>query len=123
MVKSLKLGLKRDWRQLLGGAFLAYSAIWTVLESFDRFFSGRIPTGWKYYGALIVVAIAVGLIRILPKRSVTFEVPGTATEVRVFFGDIFSQEGYLAIPVNEYFDSEVGQQVAGTSLHGMVIGR
>jgi hypothetical protein len=37
------------------------------------------------------------------------------------FGDLFSQEGFRAIAVNEFFDSELGKVVAEQSVHGIFL--
>jgi len=41
----------------------------------------------------------------------------------VLFGDLFSQVGFRAIAVNEFFDSELGKVVAEESVHGIFLAK
>jgi hypothetical protein len=41
--------------------------------------------------------------------------------IEIVFGDIFAQDGVAAIPVNEFFDSEIGLSVSAKSLHGIFL--
>ena len=43
--------------------------------------------------------------------------------IDIAFGDIFAQDGVAAIPVNEFFDSEIGLPVSPHSLHGIFLHR
>src|SRR5918995_1711611 len=45
------------------------------------------------------------------------------TAIEVEFGDLFEAHGPKVIPVNEFFDSELGDPVLPHSLHGQLIGR
>lgn len=55
------------------------------------------------------------------KTSITLSFKNE-TDVRVEFGDLFSKEGIVVIPVNEFFDTEVGSGVISPkSVHGQFI--
>lgn len=123
LLHSVGLGIKRRPLAFAASIFLAYSALWTVVESLSYFIGDLKLQGGYYYLALVLTAIGVGLIRAFPKQEVTFKVGHSNTAIRVRFGDLFQSDGHLAIPVNEYFDSELGLPVSPKSLHGMVIER
>lgn len=56
------------------------------------------------------------------KRSITLASNAFDTRVTIKFGDLFRQDGWKAISVNEYFDSTVdNEHVAEQSLHGMML--
>lgn len=123
LLHSIKLGIKRRPMAFAASIFLAYSALWTVVESLSYFINDLKLQGSYYYLALIVTSVLVGLIRAYPKQQVAFKVGHSNTTIIVRFGDIFQSEGHLGIPVNEYFDSELGLPVSPKSLHGIVIER
>lgn len=123
LLHSIGLGIKRRPLAFAASIFLAYSALWTVVESLSYFISDPKLQGGYYYLALVITSIAVGLVRAVPKQHVTFKVGHSNTAISVRFGDLFQSVGHLAIPVNEYFDSELGLPVSPKSLHGIVIER
>jgi Domain of unknown function (DUF6430) len=121
MIRTITLGIKRHPQQFFAGIFLAYSALWTVIESLSYFLPQIKLQGAKDYLGLIATAVLVALIRIYQPRAIEFQIKHSNTMVKVYFGNIFSAGGYIAIPVNEFFDSELGSAVSAKSLHGIVI--
>ena len=101
--------------------FLAYSAIWTVVESVSYFFPTVKLQGAIYYLILVICSLLIACAFAYQCRLVRFKVGHSNTIITVCFGDIFNRKGHLAIPVNEYFDSELGLPVSPNSLHGIVI--
>jgi hypothetical protein len=102
-------------------ALAAYGLAWTVVESIGAFFPDVKPEGWKQYGALILLSLAYGLKQARPKRSVELVVPYSDSTVRIEFGDLWTKDGCIAIQVNEFFDSQLGNHVSTNSLHGQFI--
>jgi hypothetical protein len=78
---------------------------------------------WNLETLGIFLALAVCAIawRLPVSTAVSFRIPTTNTNVEILFGDLFKSEGHLAIPVNEFFDSQLGPYVAPTSVHGQFI--
>lgn len=118
---NIFLGVKRRPFKFLGEIFLAYSALWTLVESGSYFFPEIKLQGIQYYLPLVCVGILVACVRAYQHQSVSFKVGHSNTKVTVLFGDLFDRDGHLAIPVNEFFDSELGLPVSPKSLHGIVI--
>jgi len=122
-IHSIALGIKRHPLRFFSEIFLAYSAIWTVIESASFFFITLKPQGAKYYLCLIFTSTLIACTRAYQRDSTQFTIGHSNTQVTISFGDIFECDGHLAIPVNEYFDSELGLPVSPNSLHGIVINR
>jgi hypothetical protein len=70
---------------------------------------------------VIIVSLLYGRIRTWKKYQVDFKISNTDTTIELFFGDLFREEGLRVIPVNEFFDSEIGKPVSEVSLHGILI--
>lgn len=121
LLHNVYLGIKRRPLKFLGEIFLAYSAFWTLIESASYFFPDIKLQGIRCYLVLVCVGILIACIRAYQHHSISFKIGHSNTKVTVLFGDLFNREGYLAIPVNEFFDSELGLPVSPKSLHGVVI--
>lgn len=58
------------------------------------------------------------------RREVEIPNPGNDTRILVKFGDLFAEDGWKAIGVNDFFDSIVDEDlVSSQSLHGQVLKR
>jgi Domain of unknown function (DUF6430) len=120
---SIRLGIQRRPLKFFVEVFLVYSALWTVIESFSSFFPRAKLQGEIYYLTLLSISFLVACARAAQNRTVKFKVGHSNTTIQISFGDIFRKEGHIAIPVNEYFDSELGVPVSPRSLHGLMINR
>jgi hypothetical protein len=120
---SIWLGIERRPLSFFGKILLTYSSLWTVIESVSNFFPDVKLQGAIYYLALVAISISIASALAYQRRLIKFRVGNSNTTIKVYFGDLFEQSGHLAIPVNEYFDSELGLPVSPKSLHGMVIDR
>lgn len=105
---------------LLGG-FATYGALWLAVESISAFFPSLKPSGLAGYGVLLVLAAIGGLWRASPVKRIEFPIPASDSSFEIRFGNIFEGEGVAVIPVNEYFDGELGNHVSENSLHGQFI--
>lgn len=123
LLHSISLGIKRRPLKFLSEALLAYSALWTLIESSTYFFQSLKLQGACYYLTLVGISLLIASVRAYQPRSIHFKVGHSNTRIAVLFGDLFDRAGHLAIPVNEYFDSELGLPVSPKSLHGIVIDR
>ena len=100
--------------------FAAYGAIWTLVESISAFLPQIKPEG-KYYLILIIPSVIWGLWRAWPVSRIELTVPNSDTILCIEFGDLFDKGGCIAIQVNEFFDSQLGDHVSPHSLHGKFI--
>ena len=105
---------------LLGGA-ATYGALWLAVESISAFFVSLKPEGFVWYGALLALAAFGGVWRAWPTQRIEFPIPGSDSSCEIRFGNVFAGPGVVVIPVNEYFDGELGDHVSEKSLHGQFI--
>lgn len=108
----------------------ALGVVWLVLEAYygldDVVPESRIGFFW-FLALSLVLAVAWFCVDGLLldghlKRSITITSNAFDTPIKVLFGDLFAQDGWKAISVNEYFDSAVdGEHVSEGSLHGAML--
>lgn len=108
---------------LFGHAFIAFSVVWTTTEALTHFFDWAALDSAEWFVAIIVVSFVYSAYKIWRPRSVVIAVPLCGVSVEIMFGDIFEQDGVVAIPVNEFFDSDIGLLVSAKSLHGKLLER
>ena len=108
-------------RDFLLGGFTAYGALWMVVDSLSEFFESAKPGGWAGYSVFLAGAAIGGLYRAWPRRRVEFAIPGSGSTLEIRFGDIFDSGEIVVIPVNDFFDGELGDHVSENSLHGKFI--
>lgn len=94
-----------------------------VLESLSWFFESTKPGGWFGFGVFLAAAAIAGLYRAWPQKPVEFAMPGSSSRFEIKFGDIFDGGAVVVIPVNDFFDGELGDHVSENSLHGQFIKR
>ncbi len=123
LLHAVALGVRRHPLRFISEIFLGYSAIWTLLESASYFFVDLKLQGAGYYLCLVILSVLIALARAYQHRSIHFKIGHSNTKVTVLFGDLFDRAGHLAIPANEYFDSQLGLPVSPSSLHGIVLNR
>lgn len=126
------LGLRRNWKKIPVWLLVPYGLGWAIVEPIT-YYSDSTKNLIEPYRAYILLATIVAaalytLYKICEPLKITFHVGKTGTSVDVIFGDIFSQDCHIAIPVNEFFDTQigggsgqVGDVVAANSLHGQFI--
>ena len=121
IINRIVLGVKRYRLKSLIFVYCTYAVLWTIMEPLISHVPTLKITGVVQYLLMVLFAIVVGAWKILPSKELTINLNNTNTSIRILFGDIFSSDGHKVIPVNEFFDSEIGDHVAPTSLHGMYI--
>jgi len=125
MLKSVWVGAKRRYIQGIGVAFAFLGALWTITEVAGFAWSAAKAYLEAHPGGYLTVAIggfvAAFLVRVYEPRRVSFRVPTTDTTVTLKFADLFKEDADVVVAANEYFDSEIGQRVSPTSIHGKLI--
>ena len=112
------------WRRVkdfLLGSFAAYGAVWVAIEPIIASFKSERPEGLIWYSVLVALAAIGGIVHARPKKRVEFQIPGSDSSFEIRFGDIFDGKAVTVIPVNDYFDGELGDHVSEYSLHGKFI--
>lgn len=113
--------IKQRLKTFLIHGLAAYGLLWTLVESFGAFFPEIKPDGILQYSFLVLPSVAFGIWRARPVSRVELTVPNSDTVLCIEFGDIWKKRGCIAIQVNEFFDSLLGNHVSPNSLHGQFI--
>lgn len=70
---------------------------------------------------IILVSLAYAMLLLRKKQSLSLAL-NKATKLTVSYGDLFAQDGMKVIPVNEYFDTHLGDGiVAQNTIHGLFL--
>lgn len=122
--------LKRAAWRYPGAAFAALGLIWLLLEPVIGLTGSTIElTYWQLIGAAAIlgavwIVIDGFWVSGFLKPEIRITSSGFDTKIIVKFGDIFEEEGWKAIAVNDFFDSVVDDNlVSARSLHGMMLNR
>lgn len=125
--KSYRVGLSRRRKSLFGWGLAGIGGIWLLVEPcsllFPPFRDFVEANNKATLAAFALVAIGHALWRAREPRLITFRLRTTNTRIRIEFGDLFAESGHLAIPVNEFFDGQLGSRVDGKSVHGQFIAK
>ena len=113
---------RQQFNEFFRSRFLdTYGTIYLLVVSFSLFLPSYKPEGLKWYILFLILCAIAALYRVRPKKRVEFRIPATDSWFEIKFGDIFDEKGVIVIPVNEYFDGELGDHVSEESLHGKFI--
>ena len=112
---------RRQVEDFLLGGLATYGALWLAIESICAFFPSLKPEGLVWYCPLLGLAAIGGFWRAWPTKRIEFQIPGSDSSFEIRFGNVFEGGGVVVIPVNEYFDGELGDHVSENSLHGRFI--
>ena len=121
-VMEIRTHRRRLWDFLLGFS-ATLGVLWLLIESLSAFFPCFTPKGLAWYSAFLLVSAFGGICRARPAKRVELRIPLTDSRFEIACGDIFSRSDVAVIPVNEYFDGEIGDPVSKNSLHGQFIER
>lgn len=116
------LGLKRDWKRALLFASSTFGVVWGLIECTSYFIKDDelLKNGWVVI-LVIVLCLIPSFVLTLPRRKVDYKIPNSNTVLTVKFGDLFQEEGVSVIAVNEFWDTQLGNPVSITTLHGKFI--
>ncbi len=118
LLRRVGVGFKKKPLKLLVNIFIVYAAIWTILEPLI----GIVPNTSKYFFGdfkfliLVLTSSLIGICRNAVPGEI--EIKYGNSLIRVVFGDLFSFDGFKAIPVSRYFFET---QVVSTSLQNKLI--
>lgn len=125
LIQSVSVGITRRWRTGLTQAFGVAGAIWLVTEIVTRV--SKAANEWlsengNAYAAFVLMSGAIWFLSYAyERRTVSFQVPTTSSVITIKFGNLFEEQMDWLIGVNEFFDGQLGQVIAKTSVHGQFI--
>jgi hypothetical protein len=121
-MNKILLAVKRKPKRFGGALLVGLTSIWAVMEPFVSVYVQDINKYW-YLVILLLPSIIIALVRMFPKESIIVKLKHKNSIIQIKFGDIFMQDGNIAIAVNEYFDSIIGKLVSPESMHGYFINK
>lgn len=120
-MRALWTSLRQHPIAVFGHAFVAFSVAWTTTEALSHFFEWVALKSARWFIVMIVGSFAYSIYRAWRPARVVIALPMSNVSIEIVFGDIFAENGVSAIPVNDFFDSEVGLPVSAKSLHGIFL--
>lgn len=103
------------------GFWIAFSLLWATTEVAAHFLAWPVLSDPGLLVAIVILSAANAVRSAWRPTKVVVPLPLGNVSLEVLFGDIFATDGVVAIPVGEFFDSEIGQPVSPKSLHGILI--
>jgi len=108
----------------------ALGMVWLFLEAYYVLYNTD-PGNRIDFWSFLIIGIMLGIAWFLVdgfflsgylKRSIEISSNAFDTKIKVIFADLFSQKGWKAISVNDFFDSMVdGDHISENSLHGIML--
>jgi hypothetical protein len=120
-MRDLLISLRQRPVAFSVNAIAAFSVLWTVTDALEHFFGWPALKSVAWFAVVIGGSIIFSLYRIWSPSRVVIVLPMSNVSIELAFGNIFGEDGVAAIPVNEFFDSEIGLPVSGISLHGIFL--
>ena len=119
---EIRVVRRRALEFLLGFSATA-APLWLFIESLSVLLPRLAPRGLVWYVAFLILSAFGGLWRSWPKKRIEFPIPLSDSRFEIARGDLFASDAVAVIPVNEYFDGELGDHVSEDSVHGKFISR
>lgn len=120
--------LKAHWVPIVRSILIAMGLFWLPIEAFEGLSNTDATLPFGCFVALSIIG-GIGFYFLdghyltgFLKNRVEIKNHGFDTEIFVEFTDLFEQEGWKAVGVNDFFDSIVDEDlVSSKSLHGHII--
>lgn len=122
--------VQAHWMPIIRSILIAMGLLWLPIEAYEGLSNkeANLPYGW-----FVALSVIVGggfyfldgysLTGFLKKR-IEIKNHGFDTRIFVEFADLLDRNGWKAIAVNDFFDSNVDEDlVSSRSLHGIVINK
>ncbi len=132
VIKKIKDTIEKAWQyklligtkfiEALGVLMLIYELV-SLIDSVDDFLTTKSLKIWLFV-AIIVISAFYSWCHLFKKRkSLTIDI-NKRTQMTIEKGDVFNANGMKVIPVNEYFDTHLGNGIIKeSSLHGQFLSR
>lgn len=112
----------KQLRRPLSDLLAACGILWGVIE-LSSSLSATLRDFWGQNGGYTILFLFIILIYYILKsllviKEVNFKLANTQILITIKFGNLFEEDGDFWVPVNEFFDSELGDLVSTKSVHG-----
>jgi hypothetical protein len=106
-------------KNLLKKFYLYFAFMWLFLGSAVYFIDKPAFKKWYYFIILLVMVFAVALIVYFCKRKINRKIESPDCEIEIVFDDLLSLKNHtVVIPVNDVFDTEIGNIIDINSIQG-----
>lgn len=107
-------------------SLIAFGVLSSIISVIGAIFStdfgevvGKCP--WGFLAIFVLISVCFGLYKTRNKNEVLVSL-SDKVKARIHFGDLFSKDGIIVIPVNDYFDTLVDDKVVSIeTLHGKFV--
>lgn len=113
-----------SWKTLkkLAAAFLqAFGAIALFLGVIATIFPKAPNYGFGEFAVFLGISLLWGCIAIIPGKEISRQLTVPDTKITIKVGDLFQQDAYLVIGMNDVFDTEKGDIIKATSIQGQFL--
>lgn len=110
---------------LLLNKFLFQLGIWSTMTTIVTIISSTSDWGkckWLFFSLAIIMSFVISWCQVYcKKKKLTISI-NHRSNVNISYGDIFEKDGVIVIPVNDYFDTHLGDGIiAENTVHGKFI--
>jgi hypothetical protein len=120
---DLWYGVRKNRWKFVTHVFTCFSVMFTLVKAVTQFIPGIHISGTIPLGVLVIVSLGWGVKKVWKPSKITFKIAHCNTCLEILFGDIFEQDGFRAIAVTEFFETQLGRPVSDMSLHGAFLKR
>ena len=115
----------RNTKQIFFDTMSWLGIFWLVVEMFSYGTNGQTDILFKsigIFGLVFLLLLLLSLYKNRPKMSFRYKLRGKDNFLEVRVGDAFKNDGALIVPVNDYFDMDLGGNVfKASSIQNQVI--
>lgn len=121
------VGGRKHWsrvttrQRLVTSSLATFGSLWLVVEPLGLFLPGKLDWGLTGYIVMLVLSVAVGFYRALPKYEFEHRLGENDVLIRVRTDDVLSASGNLIIGTNDCFDTELGDIISPNSVQGQLL--
>ena len=116
--KILNRRILTDWF-LVALSVFGFMALF--LGVFDVLFPDKFNYGEKGLYTMIVISAVCGIIKAYPRNNFSRHFLEPDTKVIIKTGDLFNEKSHLVIPMNDVFDTEIGEIIHKDSIQGQFL--
>lgn len=124
----MRSSFTRHWQQLIRSVLIAMGGLWLPIEAYEGLANTDANLSFNWFlGLSVFLGIAFYFIDGyfiggFLQHKVKINPHGFDTDIYIEFGDLFSRSGWKAVAVNDFFDSQVDEDIVSSkSLHGYTI--
>lgn len=116
------ISIPLQWKKRTTTFFLIIGILWLPLEFLSYWEIGLPKNVWTLSG-ILAFSVMISFFVTRQQREIQFTIPQSELCIAIRFGDLFDQNSDIIVPVNDFFDHELGPVINESSVHGQFIKR